>query len=370
MATSGYFWVEGTKLHYIDSSGTERSREGTKSGATGQTAGYVWVEGDYIRYIDNSGDERYLPYSALTATGDSGYLWIEGDYIHYIREGQDHEDVSHSNTPHSNTPHSDSDHSDISTSSWDDHSNITHSDVLWQNKSDHSDVSHSDVAYSDVAYSDVAACFLAKTEIIMADNSVKNIENIKTGDKVLSFHKPKQIPSASVSEVFTHSSNHYYILKTEDQEVKVTQEHPFCTPNGFTKVKQLSVGDKVYISTNQKLVLEKILYKKLIRKQIKVYNFQVDKSHTYFANRFAVHNKPPEHSDIIHSDASHSDISSSDWTDYTDTPHSNVAASDWSDHSDVSHSDADYSDSAHSDTSHSDVDHSNTPAGAIEAKVT
>lgn len=78
MPVAGHFWVEGTKWHWIDQNGTERSREGTTPGGTG-TAGHYWVESTAWHYIDANGDERQIvsgnKYYPALGTAVTGYVY-------------------------------------------------------------------------------------------------------------------------------------------------------------------------------------------------------------------------------------------------------------------------------------------------------
>ena len=334
MPTAGYFWIEGTYLHYIDASGVERGQEGTVTGASG-TAGYLWIEGNYIHYIDASGDERYLPYSALTDTGTGGYLWIEGDWVHFIREGGT-EAYWHTDTAHSNS----ADHSNIAHSNLTDHTNTVHT-----NSTTHSNIAHGDTLWSDWDnHGDNSGCFLAGTKISMADGSLKKIEDIEIGDNVLSFNSQNQLISASVSKLLSRSADCYFLLKTENHQVNVTEEHPFYIGKGFKKIKESLIGDEIYVLENKKLVPEKIVRKDLIKKQVKIYNLKVEISQTYFANGFAVHNKDPWADYDDWSETPHVDVGS-EWSDHAD-----IAYIDWDDHSNVAYVDSsDHSNSVHVD---------------------
>ena len=263
MPTSGYFWIEGTYLHYIDGSGLERGQAGTTTGAT----------------------------------GTAGYLWIEGNWVSYINETTDVKTQWHANTAHTDT-----------------HANVAHTDT------------HTDTHTDSYPYSDYPGCFLAGTKISMANSSSKKVEDIEIGDRVLSFYSKNKLTSASVSKLFSRLADHYYLLKTENHEVNVTGEHPFYIGEEFKRIKEFSIGDKIYVLENGKLVPEKIVHKELIKKQVKIYNFRVEESQTYFANGFAVHNKH------IPSDwSNHSNVAHSNWTN--SVAHSNwtnsVAHSNW-----------------------------------------
>ena len=134
-------------------------------------------------------------------------------------------------------------------------------------------------------------CFLPGTKVETAEGS-KNIETMSVGDRVKSFDGDDKVVNASVSKVMKFSRDYYYELEAGDYSVKVTAEHPFYRGNGkFSEVKDLQIGDIVFILKNQKLVEKTITKKTRIDEKTDVYNMTVDNTHTYFANDFAVHNK-------------------------------------------------------------------------------
>jgi len=143
MPTAGYIWIEGTALHYIDSTGAERADTGTQTGAVGQP-GFLWIEGNNIHYIDASGSERYLTYTDGTASGATpGYLWVENtdatrkDYLNYIITGGTGK-YWHGNTSHA-------DHDD----SWSNHANVGHGDWSQHEVSSYGDTPHDDLPWAE-----------------------------------------------------------------------------------------------------------------------------------------------------------------------------------------------------------------------------
>ncbi|UCC92151.1 MAG: hypothetical protein JSV39_02050, partial [Candidatus Aenigmatarchaeota archaeon] len=132
--------------------------------------------------------------------------------------------------------------------------------------------------------------FLAGTKISLPFGT-KNIESIETGDYVLSFENG-EVTSRKVSFALPpHPSDHYYVLRTANREVEVTENHEFFTPNGFRKVSEISEGEEVYVLENGKLSKEEIIFKGIVLGEVDVYDFGVEGTHTYFANGFAVHNQ-------------------------------------------------------------------------------
>jgi hypothetical protein len=133
--------------------------------------------------------------------------------------------------------------------------------------------------------------FLAGTKILLPSGT-KNIELIKEGDYVLSFENGK-IVERRVYNFISHQSDHYYILRTENREVKVTGNHEFFTPEGFVKVSEINGGEEVYVLEGGELTEEEIIFREFVQGDVEVYDFAVEGTHTYFANGFAVHNQEP-----------------------------------------------------------------------------
>jgi len=134
--------------------------------------------------------------------------------------------------------------------------------------------------------------FLADTKIILVSGT-KNINDVKIGDEVLSFENG-EIVKKRVSYVLpVHKSGHYYLIKTKNREVKVTGNHEFYTPKGYVKAASLWPGDDVYVLSidGNNLSTEKIIFKGIVLGEFEVYDLNVEDTHTYFANGFAVHNE-------------------------------------------------------------------------------
>jgi len=134
-------------------------------------------------------------------------------------------------------------------------------------------------------------CFLAGTKIQTPDGE-KNIESLKSGQQVYSFDESGKIVSSSVVATYGVIRDRYYAIKTATNEVHVTAEHPFLTPNGYVEAQDLKAGDKVFVfSISGKISEETIASMDVVSGNIRAYNLQVASPHTFFAEGFAVHNK-------------------------------------------------------------------------------
>jgi hypothetical protein len=138
-------------------------------------------------------------------------------------------------------------------------------------------------------------CFLAGTMILKADGqslSSVPIEQIKTGDEMLSFDSIGKIESAKAIQIHKARVNQFFVISTQNHEVKVTGEHPFFVGGGdFKKVKDLKVGEEIFVYCNGNLCKEAITDIKVFNQQVDVFNLTVGDNNTFFANDFAVHNK-------------------------------------------------------------------------------
>jgi len=121
----------------------------------------------------------------------------------------------------------------------------------------------------------IPSCFLSGTKIEMADGSIKNIEDIKVGDKVKSFDTvSKTWRVGTVTKVFHHSPEEmgdYYLVI--NHELRVTPNHLMYTGSNWIPAGKLKIGDIV----NGIVIysIEKVYTK------VPTYNFEVEPYHNY-----------------------------------------------------------------------------------------
>ncbi len=140
------------------------------------------------------------------------------------------------------------------------------------------------------------ACFIAGTKILMANGTLKNIEDIEIGDEVKTskgYDNVIQLKPTPQYEGILYSINNSSYFVTESHPFKTTQGWKSFNPSATKKVianiqiSQLQKGDTL-IKTNG---IEIIRHFAKQFKKIPVYNFEVNNAHEYFANDFLVHNK-------------------------------------------------------------------------------
>jgi len=146
--------------------------------------------------------------------------------------------------------------------------------------------------FSNGLLTNYECCFLAGTKILMENNECKNIEDIIIGDKVI---------GGTVKSLESPIRDHYYYIVFEnDLVLKVTDEHPIMTNNGWAsinpqnyrneklEIKKLELGNHVKTVDGY---LQIIGWIKVLG-DVQTYNLsKVSPSETFYANGFLVHNK-------------------------------------------------------------------------------
>lgn len=129
-------------------------------------------------------------------------------------------------------------------------------------------------------------CFVTDTKVIMSDGSNKNIQEIKSGDFVLtrSNEADKSMIKAKVIKVHSADELGYLMFNSN---LKVTPNHILWVNNSWKEAGSVQIGDTLTDSKDNKITVKSIEW---ITEKVKVYNLTVEKYHTYFANNFFVHN--------------------------------------------------------------------------------
>lgn len=152
------------------------------------------------------------------------------------------------------------------------------------------------------------SCFPKGTKILMADGTIKNIEDIVEGDEVLSFNETtgeneakkvigtkKPIHDDMVKYVFANQTS---IISTFDHpfyvgDLELASYTPFLTNKRYElnkEVRQIRVGDLVQLPTNgSKTAIKDIV--ELDAADTQTYIITVEDNHNFYANGILVHNK-------------------------------------------------------------------------------
>ena len=145
-------------------------------------------------------------------------------------------------------------------------------------------------------YEEGFPCFLAGTEILMADGTYKNIEQVKEGEWVVSYDTENNLKTISkVAYSLIHEDVEGYIII--NGELEVTSNHPMWIVNRqeWAQVHTIELGDILLDSNGQEII---VISLEDINGVDIVYNLELEGEHqNYFAEDILVHNKlpgPPE----------------------------------------------------------------------------
>ena len=140
-----------------------------------------------------------------------------------------------------------------------------------------------------VSFGATTAASSAGTKINTA-GGLKNIEEIKTGDKVWSYNElTGETGLQEIVRTMVREIDHTIELYTEEEFIETTAEHPFLTDNSWKDATDLQTGDKIRSRNEEDIEIKDVKFSYRPRK---VYNFEVSNWHTYFvgALQWLVHN--------------------------------------------------------------------------------
>ena len=167
------------------------------------------------------------------------------------------------------------------------------------------------LSFDTSSCSKISSCFLPGTKILMADQSEKNIENVKIGDKVVSKNlETGMLDKSVVGEIESPRRNAYYIL---NDKLRVTSEHPLFIKKGSgfigwgsfdpeasyedhnlkylnLEIKKIELGDYLQRYDNTWERVNSFIF---VEENVQTYNLVgLIPYSNYFADGFLAHNKP------------------------------------------------------------------------------
>ena len=148
------------------------------------------------------------------------------------------------------------------------------------------------------------SCFIAGTKVTMSDGTLKNIEDIKVGDKVKGHKGNNEVIKLDPTllgerKLYSFNDNEHYFF---------TSEHPFMTEEGWKSIKpektkerdgvelynqlkgELKIGDKL-VADNGLIEITDIKSKEMNSPEMPLYNFNISNDNSYIADNYIVHNK-------------------------------------------------------------------------------
>ncbi len=124
------------------------------------------------------------------------------------------------------------------------------------------------------------ACFVAGTQVLMADGSAKNIEDVRAGDEVTATDPGTgETHGRRVLETYVHDNVPTVDVVTTDGTITSTEEHPFYVQGrGWVPVRDLRPGDGLVDAKGTEV---EVVAVRLTGGEATVYNFHVEDLHTY-----------------------------------------------------------------------------------------
>lgn len=156
-------------------------------------------------------------------------------------------------------------------------------DTFWDHRYQSSRLAHSLEGINVQSGAEGGGCFTADTKIFMADNSLKEISQIKPNDKILTKENNKLV-KAKVSAVKIATASGLLIL---NQNLKTTPDHLIKINDAWQVAANAQIGDKLETPTGP----QNITSVEYIKGVNTVYNLEVEKYHTFFAENYLVHNQ-------------------------------------------------------------------------------
>ncbi|MFC1704662.1 right-handed parallel beta-helix repeat-containing protein [Candidatus Omnitrophota bacterium] len=143
-------------------------------------------------------------------------------------------------------------------------------------------------------HQNIYPCFLPGTSILMADGALVAIEDIKPGDLVKSIDAEGNVVDSRVAKLFVHpDTDGYLLVETADgKQLRVTKEHPVLSDGEYKTIGTLTIDSPLTLVKDTELIETPIVSMRKVEGANTVFNFEVEDTHTYIAEGYAVHNKP------------------------------------------------------------------------------
>ncbi|HUQ85548.1 MAG TPA: alpha-2-macroglobulin family protein [Candidatus Limnocylindrales bacterium] len=130
-------------------------------------------------------------------------------------------------------------------------------------------------------------CFVAGTQILMSDKSLKSIEKVKAGDWILTRSNASNHELVKAKVASTHKAEEPGFLII-NSTLKVTANHKLFSNGEWKEAGSVQPGDYMYDADSAPVRISSIEWQ---RQKATVYNLEIEKYHTFFAGGFWVHNQ-------------------------------------------------------------------------------
>lgn len=157
--------------------------------------------------------------------------------------------------------------------------------TFWKERSNTTQEAHS-LEGVLVNQAEGGGCFAEGTPVLMSDGKLKNIEDVKVGDYVLTrTEKDNKLVKAKVTRTHATEENGYLIL---NGNLKVTANHIMWINSKWQEAGNIQIGDTLVDSQGKTISISSLEWQ---RGKFQVYNLEIEKYHTYFAGGVWVHNE-------------------------------------------------------------------------------
>lgn len=137
-------------------------------------------------------------------------------------------------------------------------------------------------------------CIEEKTKVITSFGKNKEAKYICEGDKLIGYdEKSGQIIETKVLKTISRDVKELYsITLSNGRSIKITGEHPFYSEGKWVDAKYLNINDNILNinSNNTNPHYVKIIKIEKLYGDFKVYNFECDSNHNFFAEYILTHN--------------------------------------------------------------------------------
>ena len=148
------------------------------------------------------------------------------------------------------------------------------------------DQTHTYYAEKTLVHNKGGGCFIGDTQILMANGTTKSIRDIEVGDMVSSYdEETKQVVASEVLKLLIHDPEIYWIV---NGRIKVTPNHSFYMNGKWKQIGDTQLGDHMLTIDGKP---EPITSFELITTKEPIYNLEIKKTHTYYAEGVLVHNQ-------------------------------------------------------------------------------
>lgn len=158
-------------------------------------------------------------------------------------------------------------------------------DTFWHERYDNTTQTHSLEGIKIYGAERGGGCFAKGTNILVGQNKLKAIEDIKAGDFVLSKSLiDGTLQKGKVSGTHKTTVNGYLII---NRLLKITTNHILRLNNRWDEAGNIQIGDSLTDTQGNNILVKSIEWQ---QGKFEVYNLTIDKYHNFFAEGFLVHN--------------------------------------------------------------------------------